>query len=329
MVRDGASGGVEVRRRGVPGLLAVASGPPAAVLAALAPAADGLPLPGETLQRLVLPLAAIGILTGAAELLEVHRVRPRAARVGIVASVAALAIVVARLVGETADLGRIGELYFNLESVRGLGPAFARGVWNTVRLSVLAEIGGIAIGLSVALVAISRRWFVRAPAVVYVDLFRGTPLLVQLSFIYFGLALIGIRLDAFMAGLAGLALNSGAYVAEIFRAGIQSVDRGQMEAARGLGMPHRAAMRYVIVPQAVRRVMPPLTNEFIALLKDSSLVAVLGAAVGGRELYKVARDAYSSTFSATPFVVASLLYLCMTVPLTRVVNRLERGLRSP
>ena len=307
---------VTVTRRGLAGLVAAVSGGLAVVLA--------VPRPAWSLGA-----AALAVGAASSELLEVHRVRRREAVVGLVLAVVAASVVLALAAREALDLSRLFQLYLNPRTLTGLGPAFARGVWNTIQLSALAEVGGVAIGLALALVTISERRLVRLPAVAYVDLFRGTPLLVQLSFIYFGLPFIGVTLSAFQAGVVGLALNSGAYVAEIFRAGIQSVDRGQMEAARGLGMPHRAAMRYVIVPQAVRRVMPPLTNEFIALLKDSSLVAVLGATAAGRELYKVARDAYGSTFSATPFVVASLLYLLMTIPLTRVVNRMERGLRSP
>ncbi|MEO7803417.1 MAG: amino acid ABC transporter permease, partial [Actinomycetota bacterium] len=130
----------------------------------------------------------------------------------------------------------------------------------------------------------------------------------------------------FPAGVIGLTLNSAAYVAEIFRAGIQSVDRGQTEAARSLGMPHATTMIYVVIPQAVRRVIPPLMNEFIALLKDSSLVAVLGATIAERELLKVARDGAAAFVSATPYVMASISYLLMTIPLTALVGRLEKRL---
>jgi len=263
------------------------------------------------------------------ELVEVHRVRGREAVAGLIAAGAALAIVLVGAARETLDLRFLADQYFNVDAIRGLGPFLARGAFNTLRLAVIGEVGGVVIGLAVALIVISKRRWVRAPGIAYVDLFRGTPLLMQLSFIYLALPFVGLRFDVFTAGAAGLALNSAAYVAEIFRAGIQSVERGQMEAARGLGMPYRAAMRYVIVPQAFRRVIPPLVNEFIALLKDSSLVSALGATVASRELLRVARDAYSQTANATPFVVASLIYLLMTLPLTRIVSRLERGLKAP
>jgi His/Glu/Gln/Arg/opine family amino acid ABC transporter permease subunit len=263
------------------------------------------------------------------ELVEVHRVRAREAVLGLFLALAALAVVLFNAARDTLDLRFLVQQYLNLDAIRGLGPFLARGAYNTLRLAVIGEIAGIAIGLGVSLIVVSRRRWVRAPGIAYVDLFRGTPLLMQLSFIYLALPFVGIRLNVFTAGATGLALNSAAYVAEIFRAGIQSVERGQMEAARGLGMPYRAAMRYVIIPQAFRRVIPPLVNEFIALLKDSSLVSALGATVASRELLRVARDAYAQTANATPFVAASLIYLLLTLPLTRVVNRLERGLRAP
>lgn len=263
------------------------------------------------------------------ELVEIHRVRAREAIIGLLLGLSGLGVVVTSAARETLDLRFLIDQYFNLDAVRGLGPFLARGAYNTLRLAVIGEVAGIAIGLGIALLVISRRRWVRAPGIGFVDLFRGTPLLMQLSFIYLGLPFVGIRLDVFTAGAMGLALNSAAYVAEIFRAGIQSIERGQMEAARGLGMPYRAAMRYVVIPQAFRRVIPPLVNEFIALLKDSSLVSALGATIASRELLRVARDAYAQTANATPFVAASLIYLLLTLPLTRVVSRLERRARAP
>jgi His/Glu/Gln/Arg/opine family amino acid ABC transporter permease subunit len=272
--------------------------------------------------------AFVGAASAGLELVEVHRVRAREAFAGLIASAAALGVVVVAAARETLDLRFIADQYLNPDALRGLWPFLARGAFNTLRLAIIGEIAGIVFGLAIALLVISKRRWVRAPGIAFVDVFRGTPLLMQLSFIYLALPFVGIRLNVFTAGATGLALNSAAYVAEIFRAGIQSVERGQMEAARGLGMPYRAAMRYVIIPQAVRRTIPPLVNEFIALLKDSSLVSALGATVASRELLRVARDAYAQTANATPFVAASLIYLLLTLPLTRVVNRLERGLRA-
>ena len=273
-------------------------------------------------------LALVGSAAAGAELVEVHRVQLKAAVTGLALSVVGLLVAIVLAARTTLDLRFLASQYFNLSTLSGLLPYFVRGAINTLKLAVFGELGGVVLGLLIALLVVSSRVAVRAPGRAYIDLFRGTPLLMQLSFIYLALPFVGIRLDVFAAGVVGLALNSAAYVAEVFRAGIQSVDRGQMEAARGLGLPYRAAMRYVIVPQAVRRVIPPLVNEFIALLKDSSLVSALGATIASRELLRVARDAYSSSANATPFVAASLIYRLLTLPLTRVVNRLERGLRT-
>lgn len=226
------------------------------------------------------------------------------------------------------NLAGIGQAYFRADIIRTLWPSFLRGALRTIQLAALSEVFGVLLGLVLAIFVLSKAPWSRLPAKAYIDFFRGTPLLMQLLVISFGLPFIGIRLDPFPAGVIGLTLNSAAYVAEIFRAGIQSVERGQMEAASSLGMPEATAMIYVIIPQAVRRVIPPLMNEFIALLKDSSLVAVLGATIAERELLKVARDGAAVFVSATPYVMASGAYLLMTVPLTRVVDRLEARLRA-
>lgn len=303
-------------RRGWYGLAALASGAAALALSFIAR--------GPAVAIAVAAAAMSGL-----ELVEIHRVRAREALVGLTLGGAAIGVVVVSAARQTLDLRFLVDQYLNVDALDGLLPFLLRGAVNTLRLTVIGEIGGVVIGLLIALLVVSRRRIVRAPGVAFIDLFRGTPLLMQLTFIYLALPFIGIRLGVFAAGALGLALNSAAYVAEIFRAGIHSVDRGQMEAARGLGMPYRGAMRYVIVPQAVRRVIPPLVNEFIALLKDSSLVSALGATIASRELLRVARDAYSQTANATPFVAASLIYLLMTLPLTRVVSRLERGMRAP
>jgi ABC-type amino acid transport system permease subunit len=162
-----------------------------------------------------------------------------------------------------------------------------------------------------------------------VDVIRGLPLLMLLLLLYFGLTYVGVTLNVFVASVLGLTINSSAYVAEIFRAGIQSIERGQMDAARSLGMPHGTAMLFVVIPQAVRRVIPPLTNEFIALVKDTSLVSILGSTVATRELLQAARQSVATTFSPTPFMAASILYLAVTLPLIRLVTRLERRMTTP
>jgi polar amino acid transport system permease protein len=206
---------------------------------------------------------------------------------------------------------------------------FLRAMGNTVILALSGEAIGIGIGLVLAVFAISTHRVVRAPARVYINFFRGTPLLWQLSFFFFGVALgLRINLSAYEVAIMVLGLNAGAYSAEIFRAGIQSIERGQFEAARSLGMSYFKALRLVILPQAFRRVIPPLTNEFVILIKDTSLVAVLGLTLAQQELLATGRDIFLQTFNATPFLASAAGYLVVTLPMIRFVTWLERRLRS-
>jgi His/Glu/Gln/Arg/opine family amino acid ABC transporter permease subunit len=220
--------------------------------------------------------------------------------------------------------------FMNFYQLRGHdGWALVNGIKFTLLLAFGGEIGGIVIGLILALLEISGRRSVRAPATVYINVFRGTPLLVQLSIIYFGVNLgLGLHLGSFTVATAVFALNMGAYSAEVFRAGIQSIERGQMEAARSVGMTYLQAMRYAIVPQAVRRVIPPLLNEFVILIKDTSLVIIIGLYLNQLDLFGAAQQGYSDTFSATFFLAAAIGYLIITLPMIWIVNRVERRLRS-
>jgi His/Glu/Gln/Arg/opine family amino acid ABC transporter permease subunit len=193
----------------------------------------------------------------------------------------------------------------------------------TIALALCAELLGIVLGLVLALMKIGRFKLLSAPAQIYIDVFRGTPLLVQIIFIYFATPNIGIRIESlFFAGLVALTLNSAAYVAEIFRSGIESIDKGQMEAGRASGLTYAQTMRHIIVPQAFRRVIPPLTNEFVMLIKDTSIVSVIGL----EELLRSARVIQSATASATPLVAAALFYLAICLPLIYLANGLERRL---
>jgi His/Glu/Gln/Arg/opine family amino acid ABC transporter permease subunit len=222
---------------------------------------------------------------------------------------------------------------FSLENIRTRYLAFEL-VWQnidvilqaalvTILLAFLAEVIGILFGLGLSLLKISRSRLLSLPAQIYIDLFRGTPLLIQIVFIYFATPLIGIRIQSlFVAGLIALALNGAAYVAEIFRSGIQSIDRGQMEAGRASGLTYAQTMRYIIVPQAFRRTIPPLTNEFVMLVKDTSIVSVIGL----EELLRAARVLQSATANATPLVVAALIYLAVCLPLIYLSGGLERRL---
>jgi len=206
---------------------------------------------------------------------------------------------------------------------------FLTGIKNTILLALVGEIGGIVVGLTLALFTLSSRKVVRAPARVYINFFRGTPLIWQLSFFYFLLSLgLGLRVGAFTTAFIVFSLNTGAYAAEVFRAGIQSIERGQMEAARGLGFSYLQAMRFAIIPQAIRRVIPPLLNEFVILIKDTALVYVLGLLASQYDLYTNAANGYSETFNATFFVGAAIGYLIITLPLIRLVNYVEGRLRS-
>ena len=224
---------------------------------------------------------------------------------------------------------RFASQFLNFERLQGYWVGFIGAAKNTLLLAFGGEIGGIVAGLVLAMLAISSRRAVRAPARAYINFFRGTPLLWQLSFFYFGIVLgLNLPLGVFAAAIIVFILNTGAYAAEVFRAGIQSIERGQMEAARSLGMTYLQAMRFAIVPQAVRRVIPPLMNEFVILIKDTALVLVLGLARDQLEIFNYAQEGYSSTFNATFFVVAAIAYLAVTLPLIRLVNIAERRLRG-
>jgi len=198
------------------------------------------------------------------------------------------------------------------------------GVWLTARLALSSLAVGLPIGLAIALARLrSGRWLA-LPAAVYVEFVRGTPLLVQILFIYFVLPTFGVHLPAFTSGAIALSLNCAAYTSEIFRAGVLSIDEGQIEAARALGMSDTQAMRRIILPQTFRRVVPPITNEGIALLKDSSLVSVIGLTELARTGQELA-SRYAAPLTIWPLV--ALTYLVMTFPLTRAAEYLERRWR--
>ena len=211
---------------------------------------------------------------------------------------------------------------FDVSLVIKAMPLLIEGALVTVKITALSVAFGIIIGLFAGIARISSFWPVRALAAVYVDFIRGTPLLVQIFLMYFALPVVtGMRIDPFVAAITACSVNSGAYVAEIFRAGIQSIDDGQMEAGRSLGMTWIQTMRYIIVPQAFKRVIPPLGNEFIALLKDSSLVSVIGF----EELTRRGQLIIARTYGSLEiWVSVAILYLIMTLTISRLVAYLER-----
>ncbi|MBP3722474.1 MAG: amino acid ABC transporter permease [Selenomonadaceae bacterium] len=214
---------------------------------------------------------------------------------------------------------------FSFDLIATSIPLLLTGAAVTIEITVLSIALGIFIGLFAGVARISSVKIVRLAAAVYVDFFRGTPLLVQIFIIYFALPVItGQRIDPFIAAIAGCGINSGAYVAEIFRAGIESIDKGQMEAGRSLGMTWLQTMGYIIVPQAFRRVIPPLGNEFIALLKDSSLVSVIGF----EELTRRGQLIIARTYGALEiWLSVAVIYLIMTLTISRLVAYLEKRWR--
>jgi polar amino acid transport system permease protein len=169
------------------------------------------------------------------------------------------------------------------------------------------------------------------PARIYTDIFRGLPAIVTILLIGQGFARFGRMLfgpSPFPLGILALSLIAGAYIGEIFRSGIQSVERGQLEACRALGMSYAKGMRLIIIPQGVRRVLPALVNQFIGNIKDSSLVYFLGLLPSERELFRVGQDAAVDTGNLSPLLLAGMFYLLITVPLTHVVNYIDQRLRS-
>ncbi|AEM78045.1 MULTISPECIES: amino acid ABC transporter permease [Thermoanaerobacter] len=202
---------------------------------------------------------------------------------------------------------------------------FVSGLLMTLKLTFLAVTIGVILGLIVALIKMSSIKPISFIGASYVEIIRGTPLLVQLLLIYNGLMQFGIDIPAFTAGVSALAINSAAYVAEIIRAGIQAVDPGQNEAARSLGMTHAMAMRYVIIPQAIKNILPALGNEFIVMLKESAIVSVIGFA----DLTRQADIIQSITYKYfEPYIIIAAIYFVMTFIFSRLLGIFERRLRA-
>jgi His/Glu/Gln/Arg/opine family amino acid ABC transporter permease subunit len=196
------------------------------------------------------------------------------------------------------------------------------GGWpETVTVALGALIFALIFGLLVALMRISRWRALRYPAIAYLEIFRGTPALVQLFVIYFGFPDIGFEPSPFQAAIVGLGLNGAAYLSEVYRAGIESIHRGQMEAALSLGMTPARALQYIVLPQAIRTMLPPITNFAIILLKDTALVFAIGVV----EIMALARNLVTETLqSAAVYLIAGGIYLCVTIPMARLAAGLER-----
>ncbi|MDQ0155509.1 amino acid ABC transporter permease [Robertmurraya andreesenii] len=215
---------------------------------------------------------------------------------------------------------------FRFDLIMEYLPFFLRGTLYTIGISLLGVIFGTALGLLIGLGKMMKNKLLAFPFLLYISFFRGTPFIVQIFIIHFGVvpAIIGTT-NGIAAGIIGLSLNSAAYIAEIFRAGIQSIDRGQMEAARSLGMTHTQAMRHVILPQAFKRMIPPLGNEFIVLLKESAITALVtvpeimywGRAMQGK-YYRVWE----------PYLTAAVIYFILTLTISFLLSRLEKRLAT-
>jgi His/Glu/Gln/Arg/opine family amino acid ABC transporter permease subunit len=205
-------------------------------------------------------------------------------------------------------------------------PRLWEGLGLTIEITVLSGLFGVGLGLIIALGRISRSKFLAWPALIYVTLFRGTPLLLQILFVYFALpSLLDIRLDALPAGILALSLNAAAYLTEIFRAAIQSIDRGQMEAGRALGLSYNQGMRYIVLPQTVRRLIPPVVNELAALAKDSSLVSVIALS---EMLFITQRLGAKYLRPWEVYAWAALGYLAVVLVLTGLASLLEQRLAA-
>ncbi len=238
--------------------------------------------------------------------------------------------------------------YFDFSLMEEYFGDVLEGFWWTIRLSIVGGVLGLIWGL---ILAVLRQLPGRAMApvrwltIVYIDALRGIPMLLTLLLIYGGLSTlqaedtiprwIGVPEyfgypSAFWYGIMALTLTYGAYMAEVYRAGIEAVPRGQMEAARSLGMSHGQAMRFIIVPQAVRKVIPPLLNDFIALMKDTSLISVISMP----EVVNVGNEIYSATFNPSALTLGAIMFLVVTIPLARLVDwqikrqdqKFERGI---
>ncbi|WP_019243518.1 MULTISPECIES: amino acid ABC transporter permease [Bacillus] len=211
---------------------------------------------------------------------------------------------------------------FNFDIIVEYAPFLLKGTLVTIGLSLAGIAIGCILGLLIGLGKMMKNKILSLPFVIYIGFFRGTPLFVQMLLIHFGVVPMFLgETNGLLAAIIALSLNSAAYVAEIFRGGIQSIEKGQMEAARSLGMNHFQAMRYVILPQATKRIIPPLGNEFIVLIKESSIACVVAAP----ELMYWGRAMGTQYFKVwEPYLTVALIYLILTVSLSFILNRVEK-----
>ncbi|WP_280398027.1 ABC transporter substrate-binding protein/permease [Nocardia carnea] len=231
-----------------------------------------------------------------------------------------------------STLEQLRDTFFDWSLYRQAFPdLFRTGLPNTLILAVVSGVLGTLLGMLLAVAGIARTRWLRWPARVYTDIFRGLPAVVIILIIGLGIGPVASGItgnNPYWLGAVALALLASAYIGEIFRSGIQSVEPGQLEAARAIGFGYRQAMTLVVIPQGVRRVLPALMNQFIALIKDSSLIYFLGLLATQRELFAVGRDLNAQTGNLSPLVAAGLVYLLLTIPLTHLVNYIDRRMRT-
>jgi polar amino acid transport system permease protein len=256
--------------------------------------------------------------------------RSRARRSTLIAFVSTLVFALVAWFTITSSPGwpRVRDSFFDPHTALAALPHVLTGLWLNVRVLVVCEVAILVLGLGVAALRTLRGpvWFpVRALATGYVDLFRGLPLIICLYLVGFGLPglrLTGVPNDPVLLGGVALVLIYGAYVAEVLRAGIESVHPSQLAAARSIGLTHAQTMRIVVLPQAVRRVLPPLLNDFVALQKDCGLISVLGAV----DAVRAAQIDVAHFYDFTPYVVAGLLFVVLAVPCARLADATTRRL---
>lgn len=202
---------------------------------------------------------------------------------------------------------------------------FLNGVKVTISLSFFAVILGTFLGIFLALFKLSKNPILKAISSCYIEFLRGTPILVQLYIIYYGLPSLGIELPDFLAAIIALSLNSGAYVAEIIRAGIESIDKGQMEASRSLGFNYIQSMKSIVIPQALRNILPALGNEFITIIKESAIVSVISI----KDLMYNSDTVRSNTFQPfEPLIISAIIYFILTFTLSKLMSHFERRLKA-
>ena len=216
------------------------------------------------------------------------------------------------------------ETFFNWGVLVASFPLLISGLRVTLALGAVAIVAGLVLGLIVALIRIYAVKPAGIVAKIYIDVFRSIPILVLLIVVYYALPFVGLRLSPFMSAALSLTLVSGAYTAEIFRAGIEAVPRGQFEASKALGLGYRHMMTDVVLPQAIRIVIPPLTNNCINVMKDTALASV----VAMPDLLKQATQAQALEANPTPLIVAALMYLAILWPLVYLVGRMEKRYRN-